>query len=193
MLTVQQAANLQHLAHSVLLSAVHGEFVEVGCYVGHTSSVIMSILDPQVQKRPFHVYDCFSHRLSEAMDVRKVFESNLTSLGLPLPHIHQGDVNQTLPAQLPTQIAFAHIDLGVGGSVEHHSALMTHTLEAVYPRLQKGGVLVLMDYHIPGVTIDGIDVNPGVRLAVDTFFADKPEVPITLYGGAYSHGYVRKL
>lgn len=193
MLTVQQAVNLQHLVHSVLLLEVQGEFVEVGCYVGHTTSVITSILHPQAQKPTFHVYDNFSHELSGAMDVRQVFSSNLSSLGLQLPQIHEGDVYQTLPVQLPAQIAFAHIDLGVGGCPEKHAALIAHTLDSLYPRLQQGAVLVLMDYHIAGVTIEGSDVNPGVRLAVDTFFEDKPEEPITLYGGAYSHAYVRKL
>lgn len=193
MLTMQQAANLQLLAHSVLLADVPGEFVEVGCYVGHTSSIILSILDAQDDKRPFHVYDSFSHSLSEEMDVRKVFESNLASLGLPLPQIHEGNVYQTLPAQLPAQIAFCHIDLGVGGGVEQHAALITHVLHSIYPRLQQNGIMVFMDYHLEGVTIDGMDVNPGVRLAVDRFFADMPEAPITLFGGAYSHGYVRKL
>lgn len=192
MLTLEQAANLQHLVHSVLLPDVQGDFVEVGCYVGHTTSVIMSVLEPQDKKRPFHVYDKFSHPLDEAMDVRRVFESNCKDLGLPLPTIHEGDVIQTLPATLPKMIAFGHIDLGVGGCAKRHAALMTHTLNSIYPRLSKGGVLALMDYHVPGVTIDGSDVNPGVRVGVDNFFEDKPEAPITLYGGAYSHGYVRK-
>lgn len=193
MMTLEQAANLQHLVYSVLLPEVQGEFVEVGCYVGNTSSVIMGVLEAQESSRPFHVYDLFTHALSGAMDVRKVFEANFAGIGLPIPAIHAGDVFQTLPAQLPDMIAFAHIDLGVGGGVDMHAALVTHALRSIYPRLSRGAVLVLMDYHVPGVTINGSDANPGVRLAVDAFFKDKPEMPLTLYGGAYSHGYVRKL
>jgi O-methyltransferase len=193
MMTLEQAANLQHLLHSVLLRNVKGEFVEVGCYVGQTSSVITGVLDAQEQRRPFHVYDLFTHMLGGRMDVRKVFERNFADLGLPLPTIHEGDVLQTLPAQLPGSIAFAHIDLGVGGGTDRHSALIAHALRSIYPRLAQGAILVLMDYHVPGVTVNGGDVNPGVRIAVDAFFQDKPEKPVTLYGGAYSHGYVRKL
>ena len=70
--------------------------------------------------------------------------------------------------------------------------LMLRALSHVYQRLSPGGILVLMDYHVPGLTVEGNDSNPGVRPAADAFFADRPERVITLYGGPCSHGYVRK-
>ena len=64
---------------------------------------------------------------------------------------------------------------------------------SVYPKLSKGAVAIFMDYHIPGRTMDGMNVNPGVRMACDAFFADKPEQIEMLYGGPCSHAYIRKL
>ena len=63
----------------------------------------------------------------------------------------------------------------------------------VYPRMATGGLIVLMDYHVDGVTVHGRDVNPGVRLATDEFLIDKREQVRILYGGDCSHAYIRKL
>ena len=120
------------------------------------------------------------------------FQANHAAIGLALPHIHKGDVFSTVPAELPDPIAFAHVDLGVGGDHELHYRLVTHALESILPRLSSHGVMVLMDYHVPGLTVDGNDSNPGVRQACDAFFLNRPERVITLYGGPCSHGFVRK-
>lgn len=192
MMTREQAVNLHHLINAGLTCGPGGAFVEVGCYVGYTSAVIASILAPLGLADEFHVYDLFTHELSGKMDIRSAFERNFKQLSLPLPHIHAGDVLRTLPAELPAHIRFAHIDLGVGGDPAFHARLVTHALNAIYPRLRSGAIVVLMDYHLPGITVDGIDANPGMRMACEAFFVDKPEKPVTLYGGPYSHGYFRK-
>lgn len=192
MMSLEQAANLQLLLASVLRDGLEGDLVEMGCYVGCTSAVIASVLAPQGLVDRFHVYDLFSIELGTSRDIRRVFEENFRTLALPLPRIHAGDILQTLPAQLPERIRFAHIDLGVGGDVQLHARLVTHALEAIYPRLERGAVVALMDLHLPGVTLDGFDANPGMRAACDGFFKNKPEKPVTLYGGPYSHGYFVK-
>jgi O-methyltransferase len=192
MMSMEQASNLQLLMAGVLGGEVPGAVVELGCYTGSTSLVLAKVLERSGGKRPFHVFDSFAHELGSEKDIRAVFESNFTKYALPLPAIHQGDLRATVPAELPANIAFAHIDLGVGGGTDIHTSIITYALETVYPRLSKHGVMVFMDYHVPGVTVEGSDSNPGVRLACDAFLAERPERMNTLYGGACSHGYFRK-
>jgi O-methyltransferase len=192
MMSMEQAANLQLLLSGTLGNQVPGAVVELGCYTGSTSLVLARVLQGSGDARPFHVFDSFAHELGTEKGIRSVFGSNFAKYGLPQPVIHEGDLRATVPAELPAEIAFAHIDLGVGGSTDIHTSIITHALESVYPRLSQNGVMVFMDYHIPGITVEGNDSNPGVRLACDAFLAGKPEQMSTLYGGPCSHGYFRK-
>lgn len=192
MVSLEQAANLHLLLTQVLELNVPGEVVELGCYTGATTSVIAGSLKQAGSNKAFHVYDSFGFELGSERGIREIFESNLRESGHALPRIHAGDIFQTVPAELPDRIAFAHLDLGVGGSTDGHRSLIGYALDALYPRLAPHAVLVLMDYHVPGITVAGNDSNPGVRVAADTFFSDKKEKPITLYGGPCSHAYVRK-
>lgn len=192
MVSLEQASNLNLLLGQVLHAGVPGAVVELGCYTGGTSAILAGVLQGCGDARAFHVFDRFDTSLGDHPAGRSVFEANMRSLGLPLPVIHAGDVLEIVPGELPPAIAFAHLDLGVGGRPELHARLMLHALSHVYQRLSPGGILVLMDYHVPGLTVEGNDSNPGVRPAADAFFADRPERVITLYGGPCSHGYVRK-
>lgn len=193
MLSLEQAVNFQHLIARVAEAHVSGAFVELGCYTGSTTAVIGSVLRELEEQREFHVYDSFSHSLGKnGRDVLAAFVDTMKREKLDLPQIHKGDLFQTVPAELPAQIAFAHIDLGVGGDPQAHKKIMLHCIRSVYDRMAHGGICILMDFHIEGVTLHGANTNPGVKLACDEFFKDKPEKVYTLYGGAYSHGYFRK-
>lgn len=192
MVSLEQAANLHLLVNTVLHDGVPGDLVELGCYTGNTTAVIASVLHAAHAERPFHVYDSFAHELGSQRNIRDRFERNFAALHLPLPVMHAGDMRATVPDELPPTISFAHIDLGVGGDQGEHAAMIAHALRSIYPRLPRGGVVVFMDYHIPGITVAGNDSNPGVRIATDAFLADKPEKVNTLYGGPCSHGYFRK-
>lgn len=190
MVSLAQVNNLYLLLTSVLAGKVPGAVVELGCHTGSTTSVLGQIL--QSQPRDMHVYDLFEGAWSREESILDRFKANLLASGVPLPFIHKGDVLKTVPAELPAEIAFAHIDLGVGGEHELHERLVTHALQSIYPRLASHGVLVLMDYHVPGLTVEGNDSNPSVRRACEDYFINKREHVITLYGGPCSHGFVRK-
>jgi O-methyltransferase len=192
MVSLEQANNLQLLLRGVLDNDVPGAVVELGCHTGSTTAVLTQVLHHRPQPPDFHVYDTFIGDWSAEGSVRERFQHNLGALQLPLPVIHEGDVRVTVPEELPSAIAFAHIDLGVGGDRELNRALVLHALRAIHPRLSRHGVLVLMDYHVPGLTVDGNDSNPGVRDACDEYFENKREQVMTLYGGPCSHGYIRK-
>jgi O-methyltransferase len=193
MVSTEQVVNFQHLIARVLDLNIPGQFVELGCYTGSTSAIIGSLLKESGSDRQFHVYDLFDNPLGkDKRDVLARFVETMKDHGLELPYIHKGDLLKTVPAELPERIAFAHFDLGTGGDPASHRTTTLHCLEHVYDRMSHGAICILMDYHIPGVTIDGADTNPGMKLACDIFFKDKPEKVLTLYGGPCSHGYFKK-
>ncbi|MBK7248675.1 MAG: hypothetical protein IPI05_13580 [Flavobacteriales bacterium] len=175
MLSIEQASNIHHLVDRVLDTGVPGAFVELGCYTGSSAALISGLLEPPGAQREFHVYDRFDIELGKQQNIHEVFKNTIHAEGVPMPIIHVGDFLQTVPTDLPEVIAFAHLDCGTGGSAEEHAALITHCLEGVYPRLAQGAVVLLMDYHRAGATLDGCNSNPGVRMACDAFFLDKPE------------------
>ncbi|MBK9177357.1 MAG: class I SAM-dependent methyltransferase [Flavobacteriales bacterium] len=166
--------------------------MELGCYVGRTASIFATLLQRHEQRRAFHVFDRFDIELGASQGIREQFEANLRATGAPMPEIHAGDLFETVPSSLPERIAFAHIDLGVGSDTALHERLVTHALIHAYPRMSPGGIAVVMDYHVSGLTVQGYDANPGARPATDRFIADKPERVHLLYGGPCSHAYIRK-
>lgn len=82
--------------------------------------------------------------------------------------IRKGYVPATFAGLDNDAICFAHIDLDVYRSI-------IDACEFVYPRLSPGGIIVFDDYGFPSC--------PGARQAVDEFFTDKPEVPLSLASG----------
>jgi O-methyltransferase len=192
MVSLEQIANFELLLSDVIERKVPGAVVELGCYMGSTAAVFGTILKNHDPARPFHVYDRFDIGLDGSEGIRGIFEKRMRDCQVPMPIIHAGDILDIVPEHLPEAIAFAHLDLGVGGDPEKHAGLVTHGLRHVYSRLSPGAVLVIMDYHVPGRTMHGNDSNPGTRLAVDAFLANNPEKPRLLYGGACSHAYIRK-
>jgi hypothetical protein len=74
-----------------------------------------------------------------------------------LLHAVQGDVAQTLREAPPEEIALLRLD------TDWYASTLTE-LELLYPRLQRGGVLLVDDYgHFTGA-----------RKAVDRYFAERP-------------------
>jgi hypothetical protein len=86
----------------------------------------------------------------------EVVRRNMASTGYPKDQISyvRGSVEQTIPANVPTSIALLTLDTDWYASTRHE-------LDYLFPRLVKGGVLIIDDYgHWRGV-----------RLAVDEYFA----------------------
>lgn len=193
MVSMEQVGNFELLINNILEHGVEGEFVELGCYTGSTAAVFAALLAAHGDdSRKLHVYDRFDIELGSARGIREIFEQNIRETHAPMPVIHAGDVFETVPNELPEKIAFAHIDLGTGAPTDIHRKLIDHALRSVYPRMSPNGVMVFMDYHVPNVTVNGHDSNPGVRAACDAFFQNKPERIKLLYGGPCSHAYIRK-
>jgi hypothetical protein len=98
-------------------------------------------------------------------DVRRVFASE--GFGAQDMEVVKGDVVQTLHARRPRRIALLRLDTDWYESTKAE-------LELLYPRLSRGGVLIIDDYgHWEGA-----------RQAVDEFFAHEPGLLLNRIGYA---------
>jgi O-methyltransferase len=199
MTTVEQRINMFHLLSGVLTFGVPGDVVECGTHRGSSAALFRLVLDQFAPQRALHVFDAFLESPATAV------EENFRALGLRLPEVHAGLLAETLPGQLPDRVCFAHIDLGPGRSPAGMEEDFRHCLEAIYPRLERGAVVLLADYcepevydrpgyHFPYAILSRRfwAPYPQVKRACDAFLKDKPEAVFNLYGGSYSHGFFRK-
>ncbi len=197
----EQATNLYHLLRSVVVSQVPGDVVELGCHEGITAVVLQKTLDEHASDQRLHVFDSFEGLPAPGVEdwrdgvpateagalavgeerVRRTFEK----YGARVPEIHKGWFNDTLATELPARIAFAHLDGDLYASTKV-------SLEYVYPRLSRGAVVVVDDYHDPDLLPSTWSLFPGVKRACDEFLADKPETMQPLLAGHECHAYFAK-
>ncbi len=86
-------------------------------------------------------------------------QRNVASTGYPAERIRfvVGRVEDTIPGEAPEKIALLRLDTDFHDSTRHE-------LEHLWPRLSKGGVLMLDDYGSWS----------GARKAVEDYFAESP-------------------
>lgn len=216
-LNIEQGINLWHLLNQVLLMDVPGDVVELGSLTGMTAAVLQRTLEDFGSDKRLLLFDSFEGLPPigpEDGDCSLVPENFKTSpdharerfasLGLRQPEIVPGWFEDTLPHLLPETICFAHLDGDLYSSTREG-------LEALYPRLSSGAVVVVDDYadaglcgriknayrENPYVVNTGRRINisdwlPGVRVACDEFLMDKPEEMTALLAGEERHAYFRK-
>lgn len=192
MTTLEQRINYFHLLDAAIAHHVAGEVVELGCFTGQCALLFQEIIQMNGSDKTLHLFDSFETKFTLEGSVEDALISNFRAAGLPIPVLHKGYFQETLPTQLPERIAFVHIDCGFGGDALQHKDVVRYCLEAVYPKMSAGAVCVMMDYHDQTTSDAGYDVNPGVKLACDEFLAAKPEKVVSLFGNRYSHGFFRK-
>ncbi|MGF7079087.1 TylF/MycF/NovP-related O-methyltransferase [Mucilaginibacter gilvus] len=190
--TIEQRINYYHLLDNVLSAEITGDVIELGTFTGQCAMLFQKVLEQNQSGKALHLYDTFESKYTIKGSVEEQLIQNFKSAGLSLPILHKGLFEDTIPGQLPSQISFVHIDCGFGGDPQQHKSVITYCLEAVYPRMQKGAVCILMDYYDEAVNEAGFDAHPGVKMACDEFLKDKPEVISCLYGNQYYHGFFRK-
>lgn len=167
------------ILYSLAQQARHltGEFWECGVYKGGTAIILADILRAAPDKT-LRLFDTFSgmpetdpdkdyHRKGDFAD------TSLASVKQRLDdkdniEFHQGFIPDTFQGLEHEKLAFAHIDVDIYQSV-------LDCCEFIYPRLVSGGFMLFDDYGFPSC--------PGARAAVDSFFADKIEVPLVLSTG----------
>ena len=167
--------------HSLHLA---GDFAECGVYRGGTALLLSRVLDDDrfvtSQAKTLFLFDSFeglprknrSHdnvygEGTFAIDSVESVKSLLSSFR-NFTDFRKGWIPDTFQGLDDRRYAFAHIDVDL-----YQSAL--DCCRYFYPRLVPGGVLVFDDYGFPAAR--------GEKDAVDEFFADKPESPITLLTG----------
>jgi O-methyltransferase len=192
MTTVEQRINYYHLLDAAIAHNVPGDVVELGCFTGQCALLFQRVIQTHGSAKALHLFDSFETKFTLNGSVEDALKLNFQAEGLPLPVLHKGYFQDTLPTQLPERIAFVHIDCGFGGDALQHKRVVQYCLESVYPKMSPGAVCVLMDYHDRSANDSGYDANPGVKLACDDFLATKPEKMVSLYGNHYSHGFFRK-
>ena len=161
-----------------------GDFAECGVYKGGTALLLCRVLQSgrltTGKGKTLYLFDSFEGLPREnkshdnvygkgdfAIDSVKSVKELLRDFR-DFTDIRQGWIPDTFQGLRDRSYAFAHIDVD----------LYQSTLDCcryLYPRLVPSGVLLFDDYGFPA--------GRGEKDAVDEFFADKPETPITLLSG----------
>lgn len=165
------------LLRDVLVRRVPGALAELGVYRGRTARLIHQY----VPDRTLHLFDTFAGfdpaDVSTEQDRTGLRDApghyRDTSVEIVLRRIrpandnvavHAGRFPQSVPPELDAErFAFVHLDVDLYEP-------MLEGLRFFYPRMSRGGLIVVHDYN----------AWPGPRKATDTFLADKPEEPVPM-------------
>ncbi len=151
---------------------VPGDAAEVGVYKGGTAHLLSRALPGKT----LHLFDTFAGLPAPgAADLHAEgdFRAPLAEVrafleDAPGLAFHPGEFPASARDLDGARFAFAHVDADLQRSTQD-------ALEFFWPRLSGGGAVLVDDY--------GIATCPGVRAAVDAFFADKSEKPLILPTG----------
>ncbi len=165
--------------------ALDGELLECGVFRGGTALLEATTVREAGAERPLHLVDSFAGMPETTTGVDRFKEGDFATTSaedvrralapFPFAKVHEGYIPEILEEAGIGRLAWAYIDVNIYEAVRD-------SLEFIYPRLLPGGSIVLDDYGFPSC--------PGVRRAMDEFFADRREVPLCLPTG---QGLVTKL
>ena len=157
-------------------ASLEGDFMEAGVFQGGTAKMLR-ILAERTGKT-LHLFDSFEGMEVADADLDRHASGDFSETSLEavqafvgaagFVQFHKGWVPHTFKGLEDRRFCFAHIDLDLYQGVRD-------SLEFLYPRMPKGGVIISDDY--------GFASCPGARRAVDEFFANKPEKPLALLTG----------
>jgi O-methyltransferase len=167
-------STFQWAAHTAALP--EGDVVECGCWHGHSTVAIATVLRDRSFRGRFHVFDSFEGGLSdftlndesffalsedEKQEWVKTFASSYDSVrSLTEPFgfvdLHKGWIPEVFTGFHPRPIRFVHIDVDM---FEPTKA----SLEFFWPHLVDGGVMICDDYNY--------SMFEGANRAVDGFLA----------------------
>jgi O-methyltransferase len=169
---------LQQMVSWVLEKKIEGDFAECGCWKGHSTYVISSLLRKSGFNGTLHVFDSFEGGLSdktqkdknlrfemsreEDLKEKLYFSSTEEELrknlkDFPFVKFYKGWIPKRFADVNNVHFAFAHIDVDLYQPTKD-------SLNFFYPRLRKSGCLVIDDY--------GLSQFDGCETAVKEFLAD---------------------
>lgn len=159
-----------------------GDFVECGVFKGGTARLLAEVLATDAAAaagtRRLMLFDTFGgmpdtdsavdkHRQGDFSDTS--LESVRRNVGTwAFAEFHAGFIPDSFAGARFDRIALLHVDLDIRKSI-------MDTLEECFDRVVRGGFILFDDY--------GFESCYGARLAVDSFFEGRPEVPICLPTG----------
>ncbi len=186
MTSLQRLFALNQAVNYLSKNNIEGDFVECGVWRGGSSMMsALSLLENKDTSRDLYLYDTFEGMSKPTeKDVSMVgdlaentwqdrdkceadlndVQTNMKRTNYPFSKIHfvQGKVEETIPQTVPDKIALLRLDTDWYESTYHE-------LVHLFPKLTKGGVLIIDDYgHWQGA-----------RKAVDQYFAEQ-KLPILL-------------
>lgn len=161
-----------------LVGAVEGDTAECGVYKGSTSWLVCRANKEATHARTHYVFDSFKG-LSKPneLDGRHWSEGDLSCvLDEVKTNLQEFDKVVFLEGWIPSRFgevkerrfSFVHIDVDLYDPTKQ-------SLEFFYPLLAPGGIMLCDDY--------GFETCPGATKAMEEFFADKSEKPVSLCGG----------
>jgi len=177
-------ATLSLIINTIKNENIEGCFAELGVYKGETSQII-HLLAPE---RKFFLFDTFEGFPIEYIEINndknrfkdtnlKVLMKNLGDLNNII--IKKGIFPETAKGLESEIFSFVHIDLDLYIST-------MKALEFFYPRVSKGGFILIHDYNNP------FESNLGVKRAVKEFMKDKVERLIE-FPDIYGSAVIRKV
>jgi hypothetical protein len=172
-MALSEMMNLHRIAKRAL--KIEGDIAEVGVYAGGSAKIIARA---SLGKKIIHLFDTFEGiaEVTPHLDSVKIGE-----FSCPLEYVrdylkefpevryYQGIFPQStlqFPEVLKARFSMVNLDVDT-------YATTRACLEFFYPRMNRGGVIVIHDYH--SLTC------PGVKPAVEEFMADRPETIFDLW------------
>jgi O-methyltransferase len=158
-----------------------GDFAECGVYKGGSAFLIADTLaGNSIQDRRVHLFDTFAGMPSIAnQDPSGVKEgwfgdNSLDAVknylqAFPFVVFHQGVIPQTFGSVNDRKFSFVHIDVDLYQTTKDCCGFF-------YDRMSSGGIMIFDDYGF-------WPFRNSEKTAVDEFFKDKPEMPISLPTG----------
>ena len=169
--------SLQQLISYVIKQQEVFNFVECGCWKGHSAYIISTLINDSGKKINFHIFDSFeglseatkndeSFYLKSSKEKRRInqhFSSSEILLRNVLKDfnfvkIYKGWIPSRFSEIKNEKFSFVHIDVDLYEPT-------FESLKYFYPRLEKGGIIVCDDYNFTDF--------PGAKKAWDEYFKDK--------------------
>lgn len=176
-------ATLGLAATTVNKENIPGAFAEIGVYKGEMSR----FLAPFCEGRKFYLLDTFGGFPEEHLEgrgkderFRDTNEAVVRGYFKDKPNVKvvKGMVPGTLSRIQDEKFAFVLLDLDLYPPT-------VGSLEFFYPRMSRGGYIVLHDYNNP-------ESDQAVKRALDEFLKGKPELPVEI-GDAWGSVIFRKI
>lgn len=159
--------------------SLSGDIAECGVYRGGSALLLARSAGRMGKIKTLHLFDTFAGMpdANAAVDLHKKGDFADTSLEKVREYLknfsdrvkfYPGLFRDTLKEVSNLRFSLVHVDCDIYESVLQCSSFF-------YPRMQPGGIIIYDDYGFPSC--------PGARLAVDSYYGNKPEHPVYLPTG----------